>query len=708
VPATQTEEAPQQVPATVQERFNALPGGADVVPQRDFPDTANLTVSRALSSVPGVVVQDFFGGNDQPRIQIRGSGLQQNPVERGILMLQNGLPINRADGSYIVGFANPRQAESIEVYRGYLANRLGATVLGGALNFISPTGSTQPGVQAFGAFGSFGQRTAAAQAGFKQGNYDGLIEYDFNRRDGFRSYNESERSSFSGNVGIKHSDNISTRIFAGYTDLGFDVAGPLTRTEMLNNPRQVHTGPKIVGGVAVNPGPNVVRDLPRRDASQFLVGSRTTGTFGPHLLDFAVGYTKTDDTFRFPISSSIRVTNGGDFTALTRYAFNPVNTVLPLFETTAQLTTGSADRENYINQSGMRGAQFGQSELSATTLALYSAFNIPLWEAYTLSPSIAYAHATRDNNDTFTGARPGIMYNPRNPTVLLPNGSFATPQNTTYSRSYDGWTPALALSYRPDPVHTLFAAVSGSFEPPTHDDLLATANSTPNSSPGRAGQAGPPPRAIVGPAFITPDLKAQTATTVEGGWRGRTDRYSWDAVVYYSWIRNELLSLRDSSGNPIGAINAGRTTHFGVETGAGVKLTDMLSTRIVYTHQEFYFDNDPIRGNNRLAGAPRHLLNGILQFQPVEPLRLQASLKWVPERTPVDNMNTLFSDPYSVVDLRAEYKINASVMMFGEITNVFNKNYASSTLVVDVARPDMAAFLPGDGRGYFGGMKATF
>jgi iron complex outermembrane receptor protein len=705
-PAAQQAPAGQQGAATVQERFDALPGGATIVPQTNFPDTANLTVSRALSSAPGVVVQDFFGGNDQPRIQIRGSGLQQNPVERGILMLQNGLPINRADGSYIVGFANPRQAESIEVYRGYLANRLGATVLGGALNFISPTGSTQPGVQVLSAFGSFGQRTVAAQAGFKQGDYDGLIQYDFNRRDGYRVYNDSERSSFSGNVGIKHSDNVSTRIFAGYTDLGFDVAGPLTRNEMLTNPRQVHAGPQVVGGVAINPGPNVIRDLPRRDASQFLIGSRTTGTFGPHLLDFAVGYTRTDDTFRFPISSSIRVTNGGDFTALTRYAFNPMNAVLPLFETTAQVTTGSADRENYINQSGLRGALFGQSELSATTLALYSALNVPFWDAYTLSPSIAYAHATRDNNDTYAAAtRPWIMYNGMNPYVLAANGAVAT-QSTTYSRSYDGWTPALALSYRPDRVHTLFAAVSGSFEPPTHDDLLATANSTPNSSPGRGQSASGTP--ILGPAFVIPNLKAQTATTVEGGWRGRTDRYSWDAVVYYSWLKNELLSLRDSSGAPIGAINADRTTHFGVETGAGVKLTDMWTARLVYTYQEFYFDNDPIRGNNRLAGAPRHLLNGTLQFQPIEPLTLQASLKWIPERTPVDNMNTLYSDPYSVVDLRAEYKINASVTMFGEVTNVFNKNYASSTLIVDVARSDMAAFLPGDGRGYFGGLKAKF
>ncbi len=266
-------------PTSVRARFDALAGGVAVVDRGDFPITANPTVSKALSGVPGVVVQDFFGGNDQPRIQIRGSGLQQNPVERGILVLQNGLPINRADGSYIVGFANPQLAESIEVYRGYMANRLGATVLGGALNFVSPTGSTQPGMQMTVSGGSFGQIGSAGQAGFKKDNVDGLIEFDASRRDGYRNYNGSERLSISGNLGVKHSENVSTRFFAGYTDLGFDVAGPLTKSAMYADPRQVHGGPSVVGGVAINPGPNVLRDKPRRDASQFLVGSRTTATF---------------------------------------------------------------------------------------------------------------------------------------------------------------------------------------------------------------------------------------------------------------------------------------------------------------------------------------------------------------------------------------------------------------------------------------------
>ncbi|ANW04218.1 TonB-dependent receptor domain-containing protein [Bradyrhizobium icense] len=372
-----------------------------------------------------------------------------------------------------------------------LPRAIGQSVLGGALNFVSPTGSTQPGAQVTVSGGSFGQIGSTGQAGFKKDNVDGLIQFDASRRDGFRDYNSFERVSISGNVGVKHSDNVTTRFFAGYTDLGFDVAGPLTKSAMYADPRQVHGGPSVVGGVAINPGPNVLRDKPRREASQFLVGSRTTAIFDAHLVDVAVGYTHTDDMFRFPISSGVRTTEGGDLTGVVRYAYSPGAAVLPLLETTAQFSAGSADRENYINQAGSTGAKFGQSELDATTLALYSGLNIPIWPAFTLSPAISYAHATRDNDDTYRLAtRPTIAYNPANPTMLLPNGAVPT-QSTSYSRAYEGWSPSLALSYRPDNISTVFAAVSGSFEPPTHDDLLATVNGPPNSSPGRPMPGNP-------------------------------------------------------------------------------------------------------------------------------------------------------------------------------------------------------------------------
>ena len=101
-----------------------------------------------------------------------------------------------------------------------------------------------------------------------------------------------------------------------------------------------------------------------------------------------------------------------------------------------------------------------------------------------------------------------------------------------------------------------------------------------------------------------------------------------------------------------------------------------------------------MRGNNRLAGAPPHLLYAQLQYLVTAAWMTQGAVRWSPAPIPVDNMNTLYADPYAVVDLRSEYRIDKTFRVFGEITNLFNKTYASSTLIIDQARPDQAAFLP--------------
>lgn len=687
-------------------KLEELPGGADLIRMEDVPESANLTVSRALATSPGIVIQDFFGGNDQPRIQVRGSGLQQNPVERGVIVLRDGLPLNRADGSYVVGLANSAEAEAIEIYRGYLANRLGANVLGGALNFISPRGSTSPGGKATVSGGSFGQFGAYGRYGLAGEGFDALLQADYNRRDGYRDYNDSDRTSVGGNLGLDLGERVTLRVFASYSDLGFDVAGPLTADLLESDPESVFTGPTVTSSGAINPGPNVVRDRPRRDTEQWLIGSRATGSFGAHIVDLALGYVRTEDSFRFPISGGIRNTDGDDVTGVVRYAYAPDGSaLLPLFELTAQYASGSADRTNYINQSGSRGALFGASELDAETWSVNAGMHIPLGETLSLSPSLSYAHATRDNEDVYGAAtRPTAAYSPANPGTALPAGAVPT-ISTSYQRDYHGWSPALALNWRPHDDHLLFMAVSRSFEPPTHDDLLATVNGTPNSSPGRPNPANP---ALPAAAFTTPDLEAQRATTVEGGWRGSAGTLTWDATIYYSWIRNELLSLRDESGASLGAINADRTRHFGIELGVGIQITPALTTRLAYTYQDFRFHDDPVRGDNRLAGAPPHWIQAQADYAATDSWTVGATLKWVPERTPVDNLNTLFNDAYAVVDLRSTLQVSEALSLFGEVTNLFDETYASSTLIVDQARADQAAFIPGDGRGFFGGLTVRF
>ncbi len=684
------EKAEASASAQATATLNAIPGGTAVVTNEEMPPKAGTSLAEMLAFVPGVVVQNFFGGNDQPRLQIRGSGLQQNPSERGVLMLQDGLPINRADGSYIIGFADPKSAEFVEVYRGYTANRLGATVLGGAINFVSPTGITAPGTEVSVEGGSFGYFATEAAAGARQGAVDAHASLSYTERDGYREHNESERTNLNINAGAHINDNINTRLFFGYTDLGFDVAGPLSRTLMERDPKQICSGPP---GCL---GPNVLRDDPRREAEQFRVGSRTTAQYGANLFDLGLGYTYTDDTFRFPISGGVRETDGGDFTTVARYAYAPDRSrVLPLFELTGQVVVGSADRTYSINDNGETGETIGENELDSTTLSINAGFNIPLTDRLTISPAIAYSYATRENDDVYSAAtRPFLAFTPGGPVF----GARAF-SDTSYDRSYSDWSPSLALSYEIARGQTVFTAASHSFEPPTHDDLIATINGSPNGSAGSTGAT----------VFSTPDLDAQTATTLEGGWKGRDNAISWSAIAYYSWVKDELLNLRDASGVSLGAINADRTTHFGIELGAAFDITANLNARAAYTYQDFRFDDDPNNDDNQLAGVPNHILNAALRYTIMQGLWIEAEVNWLPDETPVDNANTLFNDGFTLVDVRSSYTLTDKLSIYGEVSNVFDETYASATLLVDtVSSPNQAVFLPGDGRAFVAGMKAKF
>ncbi|NRA85524.1 MAG: TonB-dependent receptor plug domain-containing protein, partial [Gammaproteobacteria bacterium] len=120
-----------------------IAGGTNLIELSKLP-ARQATLQDALGFEPGIIMQSFFGGNDQPRLNIRGSGVQSNPVNRGVMLLQDGLPLNQADGSFVIGFLDPKSADMVAVYRGANGLRYGATTLGGAVNMISKNGTNSP------------------------------------------------------------------------------------------------------------------------------------------------------------------------------------------------------------------------------------------------------------------------------------------------------------------------------------------------------------------------------------------------------------------------------------------------------------------------------------------------------------------------------------------------------------------------------------
>lgn len=178
-----------------------IAGGISVAVMQ--PDVQKLeTIKDALKFESGVVIQESFGANDQPRISIRGSETQSNPQRRGLYLLQNGIPVNLVDGTFIISIMNPALAESIEVYKGANTLRFGSASLGGAINFNSHTGRWTQGIRLKVGGGSFGYASMSALAGKSREYLMLLFLFKEVDKRAFANITKTKTSMFQGTLDI--------------------------------------------------------------------------------------------------------------------------------------------------------------------------------------------------------------------------------------------------------------------------------------------------------------------------------------------------------------------------------------------------------------------------------------------------------------------------------------------------------------------------
>ncbi|MGB5235719.1 MAG: TonB-dependent receptor plug domain-containing protein, partial [Candidatus Macondimonas sp.] len=174
------------VPSATQarERIEQIPGGAAVVDAESYEDTRAATIKDMLDYVPGVFAQPRYA--EELRLSIRGSGLSRTFHLRGISLLQDGIPINLADGGGDFQDIDPLAFQYIEVYKGANALEYGAASLGGAINFVSPTGRDADRLKLRLEGGSFDTGRAQIATGGVVGDGDYYLSLSHLRSNGFR------------------------------------------------------------------------------------------------------------------------------------------------------------------------------------------------------------------------------------------------------------------------------------------------------------------------------------------------------------------------------------------------------------------------------------------------------------------------------------------------------------------------------------------
>ena len=660
------------------------------------------TLKDALAMQPGVIIQEFFGLNDQPRLNIRGSGIQSNPQRRGVYLLQDGIPVNFADGSYIIGVMDPMTAHFVEVFKGANALNFGASTLGGAINFVSPTANKQHGanmrIKAEG--GSYGYRAVAASMGYRWQTSDAHISTSYSAQDGHRLYNHNTRWSIAANYGLQNPNgHVENRTYLHFTWLKFQFPGPLNMQQLMDNPKQVNAGVDLPFSM----GPNVLRDKPRRFARIIRVANRTGIRFNANSdLVAAVYYQYADDQFVFPITISIPHSYHHDGGLTVGYR---LNTGKHNLRAGLVASAGQIDRRTYINKDGLESFMFAHDNLQARNLTLFAEDLIRLTSKLNVVADAHLVYNERNSSDRFPqpDLRPWYSH-------MSKKYRYFRSQSTTLNQHWTAFNPRIGLIYSPfkgEDVQ-LFGNLSRSYEPPTFDELVGTEVTTNiNTSPKR---------------LYAIALDKQTATTLELGSKGRTTRFSWNMAAYRSWVQNEILEVKDYVRGIKRTENYPTTLHQGVEVGLNAVVADnpwgtnagKLTLGGVYDFSDFRFSGGKYQGK-RLAGIPQHYLNLSAEYEHSCGLSLAAQVEWKPGETPIDHTNTMFQPTYRVWNVRAAYALGKKISLYVEMKNVANSRYASSYVISDeihnppipfpnFSAKQMAFFIPAQPRCIFGGI----
>lgn len=628
-----------------------------------FVDTENVsnrftnTLRDLLKEAPGVYVQERFG--QEQRISIRGSGNARGFHLRGLELLQDGIPVNLADGSGDLYQLDPLAFRSVEIYKGGNGLAYGTSTLGGAINFISPTAFTAVAPNVLRAeAGSFGTFRLNAQVSRVLGDADFLANQTLTFSDGYREHSQQKASQFNGNVGYRVSEDVETRFFFGAYDVDQKLPGALSLYDALNNPTKAN--PTALAGDQARV--TLTERIANRTSIRFAVGQLDIDTWAIHkYLYHPIFQVLEQDGWTYGIAPRYAAdfTIGGwrDQLIVGGRAWAGNNTAL-----------------QFINVSGSRGAQTLDSRQKAANFDVYAENRFFFLPTVALMTGVKALRSERAYED-----KGGLALDP------LPKAD---------TRVYGEVNPKIGLLWEAAPRVQVFADLTRSADIPDFTDLTQVTATTTRFVP----------------------LRAQNAWTAEVGTRGRLDRLSWDVTLYRSTVRDELLQFSTDFSIPATTFNAPRTIHQGVEFALSAELGrslfttgDTIAATQVWTFNDLRFDNDPQYRNNRIAGIPEHVLRTVVTYKHPSGFYVGPNVDWVPRGAFADYANTLRAPGYALLGLQTGVALPNGTLIFAEARNLGDKRFVSDvTTVANANLVSTAIFYPGSGRSIYGGVRATF
>jgi outer membrane receptor protein involved in Fe transport len=659
-----------------------LPGVGTPVSQ--VPANVQTADDRRLEALPTPALPDFLeramggfvsaasqGNPFQGDVSFRGfsaSPLLGTP--QGLSVYVDGVRVNESFGDVVNWDLIPKNAiSSVTVIPG--SNPVfGLNTLGGALAIITKSGFTYPGLSAQAYGGSFGRRAFELEAGAARGNTDLYIAGTGLRETGWREHSSSEINQLFAKAGYEDPRNdLDLSVALADTKLAGTQALPLA---MLGSPRQPYTWPDETDNrlLGVNLRASRVIDDANLVFANVYYRETRTRVFNSNVNDdCAAGPCAFTAVNNSTAIDQERVGASAQYTSLARVAgLKNQLTIGGNLDVARTRFTGESQQADFTPDRGTTG--LGAFEPETAARARQELYSLYVQDVLSVSDAWHVTLAAGAN-----GAR-----------VRIEDASGTQPDLNGKHRFFRV-NPAAGVAYSPQPGTSWFANYSEGMRAPTPVELTCADPAAPCRLPN---------------VFLAdPSLKKVVSRTVELGLRralGATLRAS--AALFRTELSDDIQFISTSGA----AINSGFFQNVGDTRRQGFELAleatpaprVRLAARYAYVDATFQSPFTAFSPNNssadaagdirigpgdRIPGLPRHVLKLRLELDALEGATLGASLAaFSSQYARGDENNRDRNGPvpgYALVNLDARWRYAQGWELFGTVTNLFDRRYAS-------------------------------
>ncbi len=636
------------------EDLDKVPGGADLITDDLYRDRRAADLSDVLRWTPAVYSASRFG-NSETRVVIRGSGLRRTFNLIGVRLFQNGIPISEADGNARPQLFDPLTVVATEVYPGGNGLTYGSSLLGGAINFITPTGYDADQFRLRLSSGSDDFQQVQASSGAVLGNgWDYFVSGSQLNNGGFRQDQSQERVwRLYGNIGKRWDDTWETRIHFQSQDNELELPGSLTRAQIRMDPTQPN-------------GFWRARDAERNfNVNRFDV--QHTGRFSDgSRLDIGVGAQwlrmhhplpfLTIRQERTDIAASVRYT--GEIAEGNELVVGGI--ALIGYDRSKQYAPGGTPKNN-------------STENESMTYEVYIEDRIKLGDSFTLIAGLHGGFADREETVSFDTSN-----------TLVDS-----------DEDYSSINPKIGFLFDASDTTQFYGSISKSWEPPTDGDTINQVG-TIDDQTGWTAELGARGR--------SDDGKTHWQVT---GYYSLLD----DEILTIQSPPNSGMSI---TGNADDTVHYGLEVGFEHFLDAelfcrGEHEGDQgFRLRTAYTYTVLRFSGDDSWHSNALPGIPPHLIRSELVYEHPCGFYIGANFEMASTFN-VDFANTLRNSKYAIWGATAGYRSPNGWTAFIDAQNLTDRHYASNTgNLADAGGMDTGVFNPGRPFSVFGGIEVTF